>query len=306
MKNHKKKALKGFTLAELIVVIAVFGLLLAATLSLVAPMNKVFKNTAQYSNSYAVVDNVRRVIEDNLRYANRMYVFYGDDASGNPDAFMDTQVANMRSEFLLGSSARKTFARDTVYAMRIHNPSETGFSGIAATAEMPGKISIYTYENGVRTSDSKEWAVSEALYSEYAFALSFGIKADSWNTTEHNVAGVAMHQINSVEYESLNFADPQNFTLSLDIFEKDYADRANKAASAYTLCRTYVNNTVTLSFVNMTSSNVLDTEEIWINGSTGLELVTPAPTRYQFTNLNDTSGSDSADIIIIYTKPDLD
>ena len=115
-----------------------------------------------------------------------------------------------------------------------------------------------------------------------------------------------MHQINSVEYESLNFADPQNFTLSLDIFEKDYADRANKAASAYTLCRTYVNNTVTLSFVNMTSSNVLDTEEIWINGSTGLELVTPAPTRYQFTNLNDTSGSDSADIIIIYTKPDLD
>ena len=71
MNSHKK--LKGFTLVELIVVVAVFGILLAASLNLLGPLNSIFKQTAQYSDSSAVVDNVRMVIEDNLRYANRMY-----------------------------------------------------------------------------------------------------------------------------------------------------------------------------------------------------------------------------------------
>lgn len=313
MENHKKKALKGFTLAELIVVIAVFGLLLAATMSLLGPLNHVFKSTAQYSNSSAVVDNVRRVIEDNLRYANRMYVYYGSDEPDpddfDPDTFMDEKVSEMRTNFRLGSAERKTFARDRVFAMRIHNPSENGFANITASAEKPGKISIYQYDGGTRTSDSKEWAVSEALYNEYAFSLSFGIKDDSWVTTDKTVAGETKQLISSVEYEDLNFANPEDFTLNLDIFEKDYDNRADRLNSTYTLCRTYVHNPVTLSLSNVALGGTLLKEEmIIVDSVTGRDVpLTEAerPTRYTFTNLNTVSGSDSADIIIIYTVPDL-
>lgn len=302
----RKKNLKGFTLVELIVVVAVFGILLAASINLLSPLNHIFKSTSQYSNSSAVVDNVRMVIEDNLRYANRMYVFYGaDDSTADPNSFIDTKVANMRTEFHLGTGDRKSFAKDEVFAMRIHNPTANGFKDISSTAEKPGKISIYKYVNGTRTSDSKEWAVSEALYNEYAFSLSFGIKDDTWNTTEKTVAGIKYDLINSVEYEPVSFASPSNFTLSLDIFEKDYANRADKANSDYTLCRTYVNNVVTLSLVNLSTSHGLDQEDIVVNTISGVDHVDPKPTRYQFENLNATSGSDSADIYIIYTVPDL-
>lgn len=300
MNSHKK--LKGFTLVELIVVVAVFGILLAASLNLLGPLNSIFKQTAQYSDSSAVVDNVRMVIEDNLRYANRMYVHYG--SVDDPDDLINSEVTRMRTEFLLGDSKRKSYAKDEVYAMRIHNPvASTGFKDIPAAAEKPGKISIYKFVGGSKSPDSKEWAVSEGLYDEYAFSLSFGIKDDSWKTTEKTVAGVRRYPINSVEYEPINFMSPSAFTLSLDIFEKDYANRSDPKNSSYTLCRTFVKNTVTLSFVNMSTSHGLDQEDIYINGSSGVELVTPKPTRYQFTPPG--SGDVSADIIIIYTVPDL-
>lgn len=313
MITEKKKKLKGFTLAELIVVIAVFGILLAASMSLIAPLNHVFKNTAQHSNSSAIVDNVRRVLEDNLRYANRMYIYYGDSAesAANPDAFMDTKVQEMRTAFRLGSAERVTYSEDRIYAMRIHNPRAGGFANIPASAEMPGKISIYEYEfsgaANVRTANSKEWAVSQALYGEYAFALSFGIKDDSWVTTEKTVAGVTSQLISSVEYNPVNFVSPADFTFNLDIFEKDYANRADKRNSAYTLCRTYVSNPVTLSLQNVTEGATLLKEPMVVNDGTGEKALTEAeqPVRFRFENQNLTSGSDSADIIIIYTVPDI-
>lgn len=302
-----RKKLKGFTLVELIVVVAVFGILLAASLNLIVPLKRVFHSTSQYSNSSAVVDNVRMVIEDNLRFANRMYVHYGVETA-DIDTFINNEVDRMRDEFLLKpGSGRVSYASDTVYAMRIHNPkASTGFSNIDATAEKPGKISIYKYENGTRTADSKEWALSEGLYDEYAFSLSFGIKEDSWDTTEKTVGGTMRYPINKVEYEDVNFISPSNFTLSLDIFEKDFVNPGDKRNSNYTLCRTYVNNTVTLSLVNVTSSNVLADEQIYVNGSSGIELSSSTPTRYQYIPHTPADPDNaSADIIIIYTVPDL-
>ncbi len=73
----KKKKLKGFTLVELIIVMAIFTLLMAAVMALIDPVSKLMKRaTIQEANS-AAVDNVKRYIEGNLKYANAIEAHIG-------------------------------------------------------------------------------------------------------------------------------------------------------------------------------------------------------------------------------------
>lgn len=73
----KKKKFKGFTLVELVVVMAIFAILMAAVMALIDPVSKMMKkSTIQEANS-AAVDNVKRYIEGNLKYANAIEAHIG-------------------------------------------------------------------------------------------------------------------------------------------------------------------------------------------------------------------------------------
>lgn len=305
MKNNNRKKLKGFTLIELVVVVAVFGLLIAATLTFIAPVMNIHRDTVQYSESAAVVDNVRRTIEDNLRFANRMDVYVGPDIGMSETAFIENSVEQLRNDFIFEETTDKkrvTHFNDIVYVMKINNP-ET-FKDISSTAEEPGKISIWRYDNGVlNAASSKEWAVSQALYNEYAFSLSFGI---TYNTSMKTVAGQKRELIDSAVYDSYgDFVSPSNFNLVLDIYGIDYANRANTASSDYTLCKTNVSNSVALSFVNMTSSASLTNEEVCYIDKTATPQIEKIEDVVRYSYNPRPAGSVSNDIYFVYTVPNL-
>lgn len=309
MKTEKKASLKGFTLVELVVVIAVFGLLIAATLSFLAPTSRIMKNTSEYAHAAGMVDNVRRTVEDNLRYANRLYVYTGPDVSGGEKDFVDTEVNKLRNDFLLGTASsstgnqRLTFGRDEVYVMKIHN-TET-FQNISSAADKPGRVTIWKYDGGVRNdAESKEWAISPAVYRDYSFSLSFGV---NFNTVSERVAGSEKDMIqNTTTYEPFaNFADPRNFALQLDIYSNEYSDRSSKETSDYSLSRTSVSNTLAISFVNLADSKNTKKEEISyidhsVTGTSGDVIITIDPERYKYT-----PNTYSHDLYFIYTIPDI-
>lgn len=83
MKN--KKNLKGFTLIELIIVMAIFGIIMVGTMSIINPVNKIIKNASLQEANSAAVDNMKRYFEGTLRYADAIDVFNGDlvDLDGN-------------------------------------------------------------------------------------------------------------------------------------------------------------------------------------------------------------------------------
>ena len=304
--ENRKKVLKGFTLVELIVVIAVFGLLIAATLTFIAPVMNIHRDTAQYSESATVVDNVRRAVEDNLRFANRMDVYVGPNVGVDENTFIKGRVDALRNDFLFVNTAdseRKSFYRDTVYVMKINNP-ET-FENIPGNAEEPGKISLWRYDNGtLNAASSKEWVVSPALYNDYAFSLSFGITYDQ--TVLKTVAGQKREIIRTATYNSFgDFISPSKFNLVLDIYGIDYNDRAHTDTSAYSLCKTNVSNSVALSFVNMSGSATLPKEDIdYIDKSvTPNKNETASVDRYSF--VPRPADSTSNDIYFVYTVPDL-
>lgn len=82
----RKRTKKGFTLVELIIVMAVFSILMVAVMSIINPLSKIVKKASLQEANTAAVDNVKRYMEGTLRYSDCIEVYVGDlvDFNGNP------------------------------------------------------------------------------------------------------------------------------------------------------------------------------------------------------------------------------
>ena len=91
-----KKSLKGFTLVELIIVMAIFGIIMVGTMSIINPVNKIIKKASLEEANAAAVDNMKRYFEGSLRYADCIDVFNGSmiDLDGNPVTSEQQAVEN--------------------------------------------------------------------------------------------------------------------------------------------------------------------------------------------------------------------
>lgn len=70
-----KRKLKGFTLVELILVMAIFAILMAAIMSIINPLNRISKRASLQEANAAAVDNVKIYLESSLRYAECIEAF---------------------------------------------------------------------------------------------------------------------------------------------------------------------------------------------------------------------------------------
>ena len=73
--KKKKNMLRGFTLVELVVVIALFGMIIAVALGLIQPINRINRYALSTADSQGMGDELRRYIEGKLQYANRVSVY---------------------------------------------------------------------------------------------------------------------------------------------------------------------------------------------------------------------------------------
>lgn len=73
----KRKRLSGFTLLELVVVMAIFSAIAVGALAMIRPAMQLFHKTSAQEGAAADIDNISRYIQDNLRYADRVNIYYG-------------------------------------------------------------------------------------------------------------------------------------------------------------------------------------------------------------------------------------
>ena len=90
MKENRK--LKGFTLVELIVVMAIFGILMMAVMQILTPLNKLSKRATIQEANAAAVDNIKNYFESSLRYADCVEVNVGALTDNNGNFLRDTAV----------------------------------------------------------------------------------------------------------------------------------------------------------------------------------------------------------------------
>lgn len=160
MKNKAK--LKGFTLVELIVVVAIFGLIMTAALSIMNPIGDLFVSTSKYETARSSSDNVRLYIEENLKYADKFKTVVGTAAypSDEVDSFIN----------YFGKTVGP--GTDTpIYVMEIKNDvtDVSGHQNGKLNVIDSAKGQIVLYKDGVQ---QKEFAVNYNMYNDYGFKIS--------------------------------------------------------------------------------------------------------------------------------------
>lgn len=99
-----KKKLKGFTLIELIIVLAIFSVILSLVLSFIDPVSNIMKRTSTKERTAAYVDNITEYVDNSIHYAKFMRVYEGgycdvDAATGYamPAVYTDDEAKIVKS-----------------------------------------------------------------------------------------------------------------------------------------------------------------------------------------------------------------
>ena len=70
-----KKKLKGFTLVELILAIAIFSILLVMVAAISKPVKNVYADVKQYTGDRTVIEQSGKFVAEQIKYANTVYIF---------------------------------------------------------------------------------------------------------------------------------------------------------------------------------------------------------------------------------------
>lgn len=219
-----KQKLKAFTLVELVIVMGMFTIIMFSVAQLLDPVSKFFVRSSNFEYTTACVDNIKRAVDGNLKYADRVRLYYGFDPyeqghTGTDKCdtvpFNDIRDAVNRfySEFFYQRVCTAT--KGTIYVMtfdnRVKNENYDQLQQLSAYNEGKfnrGEIDLFEFqfdnyrsdldspeEVADQTPGVKEWYVNESLYGNFDYIFTM-------DTTG----------------SALSF-DPRNFQMNIDIVE---------------------------------------------------------------------------------------
>lgn len=199
-----KKRLPAFTLIETIIVMAIFSMIMYSVMQLMGPVTQYFVRSANFENSTACLDNMRRCIEGNLMYADRVRGYAGyepyhySDSDGDgivtstyaPSEALKEQVTDFYKDFF---KDRVCFdASGTIYVLCFDNTQIANADALSNLAMLSdysdqelnqGKILLYEfpydYAAGVYSFDPnvytfEEWTVNQKLYGNFDYTFYLG------------------------------------------------------------------------------------------------------------------------------------
>ena len=286
----KQKKLKGFTLIELIIVMALFSLIMYSVLQLIDPVSKYFVRSSNYENTTSCLDNMKRCIEGNLKYADRVRVYKGynpyagtytkyTDGAGDanttenmsymPSGNITLQVDSFYSEFF--EDRKFLNSSGIIYVLVFDNTQLATDDALEKMNRLSqytenelnsGKLVLYQYEfdsendRGYWLSGTPQvWYVNQKLYGNFDYRFDLGAFADA--SAESSSEGESSVPAESSEESSgggaavpVNF-DPADCTITITAFEISRTGEQTLVRNS-----SYQRNTASFSMKNVLDSSV--------------------------------------------------
>lgn len=210
-----KKKLKGFTLVELIIVMALMTALMLMVGLIMKPISQVFADTTKYTEDRYVMDGMAAVIDENLKYADKICVIYDADMYGMAGSWLDIVADEMQVD------EKKLQVLGIINKLPASSSWADDFttnSGVEAT----GRIYKSAYVDGAR----KVWLVGgEAFYGDGSYFVNL-----------ENTAGVDHMAAGDIRYTIYSF-DPKQYakrdSLDIDIMLDAMRDSTRDQIKAY-------------------------------------------------------------------------
>lgn len=244
-----KKKVKGFTLMEMIIVLALFSIIMYSVIQLLDPVTKYFVRSSNFADTTACQDNMKRCIEGNLKYANRVRAYSGDSPymlKDNPDgdypdlvpdrqflsAKLKSDIRSFYNEFFLDRVCIDSSG--TIYVLcfdnNVYAPDLSNFSQLSEYGGHynTGQITLYqidfdNYADGILTDldaaipddhgGSDAWAVNQKLYGnfDYNFRL---IRSGDFLTSTAPVAGTTTVSSDTTTTITTTTTDPSSSVIT--------------------------------------------------------------------------------------------
>lgn len=193
-----KSKLKGFTLVELVVVMALISILSVAIINIFKPMREVFVDTTQYETQRTAQNGIVQYITESVRYSTDLGVYNNTvtsaqsavdafasavcvnnsitDASNNPLAPYDsTEAANIKNEIkkyaeviIIDNKTEHTYGSKTYWGRLIRRKFPA-----TPSASVPADPSLTS-----GASDNWRIALSESYYGGNTYTINITVKDD--------------------------------------------------------------------------------------------------------------------------------
>ena len=152
------KKLKGFTLVELILVMAIFGLLMVGAISLIDPVSKIFQSANMSEKSYSYTNNIQTYLQGTLEYSDNMRAYTTNTMDTDGDGSVeDQEILDLVEDYRLhyynnvisydGVTKKEKPTKGKIYVMHLKNSDR-------------GKITVRTFDFSSHAEMSSKYNVS--------------------------------------------------------------------------------------------------------------------------------------------------
>lgn len=187
----KNKRLKGLTLIELVIVMAIIGIILTGVLSFFKPIRQVFVDSTVYEQQRTVQTGIAEYITESTRYCNNMGIY------------SKSQVANRTGAINAFCSLTGLSATDKrIHVITINNTSSYTYKNKTYT----GRILMYRYNPNPSVKAFQQYLVfgnayyggatySIAILSPSATSMDIVVSSKQNNVTVKTESSVAFKNL---------------------------------------------------------------------------------------------------------------
>lgn len=240
------KIKKGFTLIELIIVMAIFSILLLATMALTRPVSRMFSKTSLQEKTYSYANNIQEYLQGALEYSDSLYVYTSDKIDKDP-------ITDVAGGLILTPNQSGTVDSSEVAAIaeKFRKDHYNGVISYNGTSENPVKGIIYVIRL-VNTASDPNHKQGQITRSMFKFENNQPIPTSTTFTEED--------MLNPAFFDAKDSAYSFSYALGSDVLVN--VPNPNGEDDSYkALKKDYSNDTTGLSATNVGISIVLDKDK---------------------------------------------